>query len=71
MADRTFDFGFTVDLMRKDLAICLAEGAANGAPLPVAAFVDGYLAEVQAMGGGGWDNSSLIARFGRPPKADA
>jgi 3-hydroxyisobutyrate dehydrogenase len=67
MSERKFDFGFTVDLMRKDLAICLAEAARNGALLPATALIDGFYAEVQAMGGGGWDNSSLIARLDRDP----
>lgn len=58
-----FDFGFAVDWMRKDLAICLAEAARNGAELPVTKIVDGYYAEVQEMGGNRWDTSSLIARL--------
>ena len=66
MHGRRFDFGFAVDWMRKDLAICLAEARRNGSELPVTALVDGYYAEVQEMGGGRWDTSSLIARL---PKA--
>ena len=58
-----FDFGFAVDWMRKDLAICLDEARRNGAHLPVAALVDQFYADVQAMGGGRWDTSSLIARL--------
>jgi 3-hydroxyisobutyrate dehydrogenase len=61
MHEGKFDFGFAVDWMRKDLAICLGEAARNGASLPVTALVDQYYAEVQAMGGGRWDTSSLIA----------
>jgi 3-hydroxyisobutyrate dehydrogenase len=60
-----FDFGFAVDWMRKDLAIALAEARGNGAKLPVAALVDQFYAEVQAMGGKRWDTSSLIARLER------
>ncbi len=63
MADGRFDFGFAVDWMRKDLGICLDEARANGAHLPVAALVDQFYSEVQAMGGGRWDTSSLIARL--------
>jgi 3-hydroxyisobutyrate dehydrogenase len=55
-----FDFGFAVDWMRKDLAICIAEGRANGAALPVTALVDQFYARLQARGGGRWDTSSLI-----------
>ncbi len=55
-----FDFGFAVDWMRKDLAICLDEARANGAELPVTALVDQFYARVQDMGGGRYDTSSLI-----------
>jgi 3-hydroxyisobutyrate dehydrogenase-like beta-hydroxyacid dehydrogenase len=55
-----FEFGFAVDWMRKDLAICLAEARANGATLPVTAVVDQFYSRVQARGGGRWDTSSLI-----------
>jgi 3-hydroxyisobutyrate dehydrogenase-like beta-hydroxyacid dehydrogenase len=65
MAENKFDFGFAVDWMRKDLGIALAEGRANGASLPLAALVDQFYAEVQAMGGKRWDTSSLIARLKR------
>ena len=60
MIDDKFDFGFAVDWMRKDLAICLAEARANGAALPGTALVDQFYARVQAKGGGRWDTSSLI-----------
>jgi 3-hydroxyisobutyrate dehydrogenase len=51
--------------MRKDLSICLAEARRNGAKLPVTALVDQFYAEVQTMGGGRWDTSSLFARLER------
>ena len=60
-----FDFGFAVDWMRKDLGICLAEARRNGAHLPVTALVDQFYGEVQTMGGGRWDTSSLFARLER------
>lgn len=63
MIDDKFDFGFAVDWMRKDLGLCLDEARRNGATLPVAALVDQFYAEVQAMGGGRWDTSSLIRRL--------
>jgi 2-hydroxy-3-oxopropionate reductase len=63
-----FDFGFAVDWMRKDLGICFAEARRNGATLPVAALVDQFYAEVQALGGARWDTSSLIARLDRTKK---
>ena len=63
MVDDKFDFGFAVDWMRKDLGICLAEGNRMGAPLPVTALVDQFYKDVQGMGGGRWDTSSLIRRL--------
>ena len=60
MAEGKFDFGFAVNWMRKDLAICLEEARGNGARLPVTALVDQFYAQVQARGGGRWDTSSLI-----------
>ena len=61
MAGKKFDFGFAVDLMRKDLAICLSEARRNGAQLPVTALVDQFYARVQGDGGGRSDTSSLIS----------
>ncbi|HET6321173.1 MAG TPA: NAD(P)-dependent oxidoreductase [Hyphomicrobium sp.] len=61
MHEGKFDFGFAVDWMRKDLSMCLDEAQRNGANLPVTALVDTYYGEVQRMGGGRWDTSSLIA----------
>ena len=63
MADGKFDYGFAVDWMRKDLGICLATANENGASLPVTALVDQFYKDVQKMGGGRWDTSSLFARL--------
>ena len=60
MIDDTFDFGFAVEWVRKDLGITLTEARANGALLPATALVDQFYAEIAAMGGGRWDTSSLI-----------
>jgi 3-hydroxyisobutyrate dehydrogenase-like beta-hydroxyacid dehydrogenase len=60
-----FEFGFAVDWMRKDLGIVLEEAKSNGALLPVTAQVDQFYAEVQLMGGGRWDTSSLMRRLNR------
>jgi len=65
MIEGKFDFGFAVDWVRKDFAICFEEARRNGAELPVTALVDQFYAEIQAMGGGRWDTSSLIARLDR------
>ena len=61
----TFDFGFAVDWMRKDLGICLKTADEIGASLPVTALVDQFYKEVQLMGGGRNDTSSLIRRLKR------
>lgn len=63
MIANTFDFGFAVDWMRKDLGIVLDEAKNNGASLPVTALVDQFYSDVQKMGGKRWDTSSLIARL--------
>lgn len=63
MLDGKFDYGFAVDWMRKDLGICLDTANEIGAPLPVTALVDQFYKDVQQMGGGRWDTSSLIERL--------
>ncbi|WP_110680251.1 NAD(P)-dependent oxidoreductase [Shimia aestuarii] len=63
MIDDEFDHGFAVDWMRKDLGICLATANENGASLPVTALVDQFYKDVQKLGGGRWDTSSLIKRL--------
>ncbi|MEO7246054.1 MAG: NAD(P)-dependent oxidoreductase [Rubrivivax sp.] len=65
MIDDQFDFGFTVDWMRKDLGLVIDEARRNGAQLPVTALVDQFYAEIQARGGARWDVSSLLRRLQR------
>jgi 3-hydroxyisobutyrate dehydrogenase-like beta-hydroxyacid dehydrogenase len=65
MVSGKFDFGFAVDLARKDFALVFDEARRNGAELPVTALVDQFYAEVQAIGGNRWDTSSLIALLER------
>jgi 3-hydroxyisobutyrate dehydrogenase-like beta-hydroxyacid dehydrogenase len=60
MGRREFDFGFALDWMRKDLAICLDEANRLGATLPVTAVIDQFYARLQREGHGRWDTSSLI-----------
>jgi 3-hydroxyisobutyrate dehydrogenase len=60
-----YEHGFAVDWMRKDLGMCLDEARRNGARLPVTALVDQFYGEVQDMGGGRWDTSSLMKRLQR------
>ncbi len=63
MLEDQFEHGFAVDWMRKDLGICLDTANENGASLPVTALVDQFYKDVQKMGGGRWDTSSLFKRL--------
>ena len=63
MIEGEFDFGFAVDWMRKDLGYVLNEARENGSHLPVTALVDQFYSQVQGLGGGRWDTSSLIVRL--------
>ncbi|KTE31881.1 MULTISPECIES: NAD(P)-dependent oxidoreductase [unclassified Sphingopyxis] len=63
MAKDEFDFGFAVDWMRKDLGLAIDEARVNGATLPLAAMVDQYYADVQKLGNGRRDTSSLVTRL--------
>jgi 3-hydroxyisobutyrate dehydrogenase-like beta-hydroxyacid dehydrogenase len=62
LADQ-FDFGFAIDWMRKDLGICLDTADEIGARLPITALIDQFYKDVQLMGGGRNDTSSLIRRL--------
>jgi len=63
MGEGKYDFGFAVDWMRKDLGLTLDEARRNGSSLQLTALVDQFYAELQQMGGGRWDTSSLLARL--------
>lgn len=63
MLDDEYNHGFAVDWMRKDLGICLSTANENGASLPVTALVDQFYKDVQKLGGGRWDTSSLLKRL--------
>lgn len=60
-----FDFGFAIDWMRKDLGLAIEEGRGLGVSLPVAALIDQFFADLQAMGGGRQDTSAIIRRLPR------
>jgi 3-hydroxyisobutyrate dehydrogenase-like beta-hydroxyacid dehydrogenase len=62
LADQ-YQGGFAVDWMRKDLKMSLEQAAQQGVSLPVTALIDQFYADVQNMGGGGWDSSALLARL--------
>lgn len=63
MVEGRFDFGFAVDLMRKDLGLVLDEARSNGSRVPVTALVDQFYADLQAAGDRRLDTSSLIKRL--------
>ena len=63
MLDDEYNHGFAVDWMRKDLGICLSTANENGASLPLTALVDQFYKDVQKLGGGRWDTSSLLKRL--------
>jgi 3-hydroxyisobutyrate dehydrogenase len=63
MSEDSFDFGFAIDWMRKDLGLAMDEGRGIGVSLPVTALVDQFYADLQAMGGGRQDTSALIRRL--------
>ncbi|KEJ88423.1 NAD(P)-dependent oxidoreductase [Sulfitobacter donghicola] len=63
MLDDEFEHGFAVDWMRKDLGICLDTSDEIDASLPLTALVDQFYKDVQKLGGGRWDTSSLIQRL--------
>jgi 3-hydroxyisobutyrate dehydrogenase len=63
MLEGSYNHGFAVEWMRKDLGIVFEEARRNGTSLPVTALVDQFYAEVEKMGGRRWDTSSLFARL--------
>jgi 3-hydroxyisobutyrate dehydrogenase len=65
MDQGSFDFGFAIDWMRKDLGLAMDEGRGLGVSLPVTALVDQFYADVQAMGGGRQDTSAIVRRLPR------
>lgn len=67
MIDDQYEHGFAVDWMRKDLDICLREAVRNGTPLPITEQINDFYREIQSMGGGRWDTSSLLRRLQKIP----
>jgi 3-hydroxyisobutyrate dehydrogenase-like beta-hydroxyacid dehydrogenase len=67
MVDGKFDFGFAVDLMRKDLRIAMEEARSNGAELPGTALIDQFYAKLQKQGHGRLDTSSLMKLLSASP----
>ncbi|WP_413113581.1 NAD(P)-dependent oxidoreductase [Thaumasiovibrio sp. DFM-14] len=65
MANDQFDFGFAIDWMRKDLAICFSEADKLGVDLPLARLVDSAYEDLQQQGENRSDTSVLIKQFKR------
>lgn len=63
MIDRQFAPGFRIDLHRKDLAIALASGKAQGVPLLATALVDQLFQALASAGRGDLDHSALITIY--------
>ena len=63
MVENKFDFGFAVDLMRKDLSITFEQAKEYGIDLEVTKIVDDFYSEIQKMGGNQFDTSSLVKRL--------
>lgn len=60
MSKDEFNFGFAIELMHKDLQICIEEAKKNGANLPVTHIIDGYYLDLINKGFNRFDTSSLI-----------
>ncbi|MEP3420484.1 MAG: NAD(P)-dependent oxidoreductase [Erythrobacter sp.] len=75
MTADTFDFGFAIDWMRKDLGYALDETKRLGLSSPITAMVDQFYADVQAQGGSRHDTSALITRLAKasetPPSSQS
>ena len=65
MSEDKFNFGFAVDLMRKDLGIAFEQATDFGIELEVTKIVDQFYLELQQMGYNDLDTSSLIKRLTR------
>ena len=63
MLNDEYDFGFAVDLMRKDLDIVLKQAKKMDTELEVTNLVNNFYKEIQKSGGGRWDTSSLLKRI--------
>ena len=63
MLNDEYDFGFAVDLMRKDLDIVLKQAKKMDTELEITDLVNNFYKEIQKLGGGSWDTSSLLKRI--------
>ncbi len=63
MVESSFDFGFAVEWIIKDLDIALAEAERLGVPAPIATEVTGFYKELAETGDARSDSSALIKRL--------
>ena len=68
---RDFSAGGTVELLRKDLDICLNEAARIGASLPVVTLVQSYYEQIIERGDGKLDAASLISLLNGTARPDS
>ena len=63
MTQNKYDYGFAVDLMRKDLDIVLKEAEKSNISLDVTKIINEFYKDIQDAEGGRWDTSSLLKRI--------
>jgi 3-hydroxyisobutyrate dehydrogenase-like beta-hydroxyacid dehydrogenase len=63
MLNDKYEFGFAVDLMRKDLDIVLKQAKKMDTELEITDLVNSFYKDIQKLGGGRWDTSSLLKRI--------
>ena len=63
MTQNKYDYGFAVDLMRKDLEILLKEAKKSNVNLDITETINEFYKDIQKAGGGRWDTSSLLKRL--------
>jgi 3-hydroxyisobutyrate dehydrogenase-like beta-hydroxyacid dehydrogenase len=63
MTQNKYDYGFAVDLMRKDLDIVLKEADKSNISLDVTKIINEFYKDIQDAEGGRWDTSSLLKRL--------
>ena len=58
-----YDHGFAVDLMKKDLDIVIDKANNSDINLDITKLINNFYADIQNIGGGRWDTSSLLKRI--------
>ena len=63
MLQDDYDHGFAVDLMKKDLGIVIDKANDSDINLDITKLINNFYADIQNIGGGRWDTSSLLKRI--------